>query len=406
MSITTTAVRRRSDDRAEMLSRLAATGRDVLSYTAAGERNVLINHPDHVEHVLAANRDNYSKDTSTNRYFRTEIADGILTADGDRWHRQRTLLNPSFRDRARLAEAARTAVAALVRRLDDLADTGEQFNLSAAIAEVTLSITVRALFGLGHEPFIDHCAALGSALDDASALLPGAAGEGPRDALYRQVRAALKASAVGEYGPALSALSGDPEHAGEALHQQVVTLLLAGFETTANSLTWAWILLMRNEGVYADWQASLDRRAAETTAAVFAETVRLYPSAWILGRRALGADRVGDVDIPAGAVVTISPYLLHRHPMFWSDPTAFRPQRFLPGGERPAHRYAYIPFGAGHRYCIGASYARDEAAVILHELGRRFTFRSDCVDDARPEHKFVLRAPDPLPVTVHKRTDR
>jgi len=373
-----------------------------MCYNVGGERNILLNHPDHVEHVLAANRANYSKDTAANRYFRTEIANGILTADGDRWQHQRTLLNPAFRDRARLATAAREAIAALVERLDKLADTGRELNLSAAIGEVTLSITVRALFGMSHEPFIDQCVALGGALDDANSLLPGVDGAGPRDGLYRQLRVALSASACGEYGPALAALTGDPDHSGEALYQQLATLLLAGFETTANSLTWAWILLMQHPDVYEEWQHSLGT-SAELTKAVFDETLRLYPSAWILGRRALGDDHVGGVDIPAGTTVTISPFLLQRHPKFWDDADMFRPHRFLPGGARPAHRYAYIPFGAGHRYCIGATYAHDEAAMILAELGRRFTFRSQHVADASPEHKFVLRAPDPLPVTVHHR---
>ena len=263
----------------------------------------------------------------------------------------------------------------------------------------------RQLFGLSHEPFIEHCAELGGALDDSSSLLPGAAGAAPRDALYRQLGAALSASAFDEYGPALSALATDPEHAGEALHQQMVTLLLAGFETTANSLTWAWILLMQHQEIYADWQRSIGTHDL-VTRAVFAETIRLYPSAWILGRRALGPDHVGGVDIPAGAAITISPFLLHRHPAFWVEPDAFRPQRFLPGGSLPSHRYAYIPFGAGHRYCIGATYAGDEAAMILSELGRRFTFTSEHVDDVSPEHKFVLRAPDPLRVTVHRRKTR
>jgi cytochrome P450 len=402
VSTISSLVGQRSTARARMLSRLAISGRDVICYNVGGERNILLNHPDHVEHVLAANRANYSKDTAANRYFRTEIADGILTADGDRWRRQRTLLNPAFRDRARLATAAREAIAALVERLDKLADTGCELNLSAAIGEVTLSITVRALFGMSHEPFIDQCIALGGALDDANSLLPGMDGAGPRDGLYRQLRAALSASARGEYGPALAALTGDPDHSGEALYQQLVTLLLAGFETTANSLTWAWILLMQHPDVYEEWQHSLGTPAA-LTKAVFDETLRLYPSAWILGRRALGDDHVGGVDIPAGAAVTISPFLLHRHPKFWDDADTFRPHRFLPGGARPAHRYAYIPFGAGHRYCIGATYAHDEAAMILDELGRRFTFRSQHVTEARPVHKFVLRAPDPLPVTVHHR---
>jgi enediyne biosynthesis protein E7 len=386
-----------------MLSRLAGSGRDVMCYNVGGERNILLNHPDHVEHVLATNRANYSKDTAANRYFRTKIADGILTADGDRWRRQRTLLNPAFRDRARLATAAREAIAALIERLDKLAGTGRELNLSAAIGEVTLSITVRALFGMSHEPFIDQCIALGGALDDANSLLPGVDGAGPRDGLYRQLRAALSASARGEYGPALDALTGDPDHCGEALYQQLATLLLAGFETTANSLTWAWILLMQHPDVYEEWQHSLGT-PSELTKAVFDETLRLYPSAWILGRRALGDDRIGGVDIPAGTAVTISPFLLQRHPKFWDDADTFRPHRFLPGGARPAHRYAYIPFGAGHRYCIGAAYANDEAAMILAELGRRFTFRSQHVADASPEHKFVLRAPDPLPVTVLRNT--
>jgi cytochrome P450 len=391
-----------------MLLRLANSGRDVVSYKIGGERNVLLNHPDHAQHVLGSNRDNYSKDTGANRYFRTEVADGILTADGERWRRQRTLLTPAFRDRQRLVATAHEAIATLVARFDSAAETGREVNLSAAIAEVTLSITTRALFGMDHQHFIEHCAALGKVLDDGSSLLPGAAaGVGPRDALYRQIRHAVSASATEDHGPALSALISDPAHAGEALHQQMVTLLLAGYETTANSLTWAWILLMQHPDIYAEWQHTLDTdpsRAPELTKALFDETLRLYPSAWLLGRRALADDHVGGIAIPAGSAVTISPFLLHRHPQFWDAPEAFRPQRFLTGGERPTHRYAYIPFGAGHRYCIGSSYAHDEAAMILTALGRRYTFRSAHTADAQPEHKFVLRAPDPFPVTVCRRS--
>jgi cytochrome P450 len=390
-----------------MLLRLASSGRDVVSYTIGGERNVLLNHPDHAQHVLGSNRTNYSKDTSANRHFRTEVADGILTADGERWRRHRTLLTPAFRDRPRLMAAARQSITDLIAAFDAVADTGREVNLSAAIAEVTLAITTRALFGMDHKLLIEHCTALGSVLDEASSLLPGAAGAGPRDALYRELRHAVSASGAGNAGPALSALKSDPEHAGEALYQQLVTLLLAGYETTANSLTWAWILLMQHPGIYAKWQQALDSddsNAPELTKALFDETLRLYPSAWVIGRRALGDDHVAGVAIPAGAAVTISPFLLHRHPGFWDDPETFRPDRFLLGGARPTHRYAYIPFGAGHRYCIGSSYAHDEAAMILTALGRRYTFTSAHSADARPEHKFVLRAPDPFPVTVYRRS--
>jgi cytochrome P450 len=378
-----------------------------VAYTIGGERNVLLNHPDHAQHVLGSNRANYSKDTSANRHFRTAVADGILTADGQRWRRHRRLLTPAFRDRPRLMAAARQSITDLIGAFDAVADTGREVNLSAAIAEVTLAITTRALFGIDHKPLIEHCTALGGVLDEASSLLPGAAGAGPRDALYRQLRRAVSVPGAGHGGPALAALKSDPEHSGDALHQQLVTLLLAGYETTANSLTWAWILLMQHPSIYAQWQRALAAdppNASELTKALFDETLRLYPSAWVIGRRALRDDRVAGVAVPAGAAVTISPFLLHRHPGFWDDPATFRPDRFLPGGARPTHRYAYIPFGAGHRYCIGSSYAHDEAALILTTLGRRYTFESAHTAEARPEHKFVLRAPDPFPVTVHRRS--
>lgn len=397
---------RSAGNRAQLLLRLASSGRDVVSYTVGGERNVLLNHPDYAQHVLGSGRANYSKDTVANRYFRNEVADGILTADGERWRRQRDLLTPVFRDRQRLVATARDSVAALITVFDSVADTGRELNLSEAIAGVTLSITTRALFGMDHELFLENCSALGRVLDDASSLLPGAAGAGPRDALYERVRHAVSHMAVENRGPALSALTSDPEHVGEALYQQMVTLLLAGYETTANSLTWSWILLMQHPEIYAEWQHALDNdpiRAAELTKALFDETLRLYPSAWLLGRRALADDRVGGVAIPAGSAVTISPFLLHRHPRFWDEPEAFRPQRFLAGGARPTHRYAYIPFGAGQRYCIGSFYAHDEAAMILNALGRRYTFHSPLSAEAQPEHKFVLRAPDPFPVTVCRR---
>ena len=398
---------RRTVNRAQMLLRLASSGRDVVAYTIGGERNVLLNHPDHAQHVLGSNRTNYNKDTGANRRFRTEVADGILTADGERWRRHRSLLTPAFRDRQRLLAAARESINDLIAAFDVVADTGHEINLSAAIAEVTLAITTCALFGMDHKPLINHCTALGSVLDDASSLLPGAAGAGPRDALYRELRRAVCTSATGHYGPALSALRSDPEHAGEALYQQLVTLLLAGYETTANSLTWALILLMQHPDVYEEWQQALDSdasNASELTKALFDETLRLYPSAWVIGRRSLSEDRIAGFAIPTGAAITISPFLLHRHPGFWDDPETFRPNRFLPGGARPTHRYAYIPFGAGHRYCIGSSYAHDEAAMILTALGRRYTFASAHTAEARPEHKFVLRAPDPFPVTVYRRS--
>ena len=161
-------------------------------------------------------------------------------------------------------------------------------------------------------------------------------------------------------------------------------------------------LLMQHPEVYVRLADSPDlaRGVAE-------ETLRLYPTAWILSRVAAVDDQVGGVDIAAGTNVVISPFLLHRHPGWWDRPDRFEPGRFgLEQRKRPRlpHRYAYIPFGAGPRFCIGSTYALEEARLILSRLARQFTFAPVAdIDDVCPEFKFVLRSPDPLLVTVHNR---
>ena len=180
-----------------MLLRLASSGRDVMSYRIGSERNVLLNHPDHAQHVLGSNRDNYSKNTGANRYFKAEVADGILTADGERWRRQRTLLTPAFRDRQRLvATAARSHCHAgrEVRLARRHRPRGESVRCDRR--GDPLDYHPRPVRN-GPQLFIEHCTALGRVLDDTNSLLPGAdAGVGPRDALYRQIRNAVSASAT------------------------------------------------------------------------------------------------------------------------------------------------------------------------------------------------------------------
>ncbi|MFX0576074.1 cytochrome P450 [Nocardia nepalensis] len=394
-------------DRAWRLLRLASSGRDAVSFTAGGERNVLLNHPDYAKHVLGTNRDNYTKDTGPNRFFKTRVADGILTADGERWRHQRTVVNPAFKETPRVLDAAHECLAAAIERMDHAAETGAPVNLTAEMGQVTLGITTRALFGLDHAQFMAHCTDIGALLDASASLLPTecpAVQHDPREALFDAVRRAVARIDDDSRGPALEAVLADPGHPGDAVAHQIVTLLLAGYETTANSLTWAWILLGRNVSTYREWQRELDAGDEKKfTKAIFDETLRLYPSAWVIGRRAIAADRVGELTIPAGASITISPFLLHRHPGFWADADRFDPGRFRPGGHRPGHRYAYIPFGGGPRFCIGSGYALAEAHLILSTLGRRYTFAATDDGEPKPTHKFVLRAPDPYSVLVQRR---
>ncbi|OBB94637.1 hypothetical protein A5782_08975 [Mycobacterium sp. 852002-40037_SCH5390672] len=381
---------------------------DSLTIKLGGEKTVLLNSPRLVRHVLTSNAKNYTKNTVANEYFRQNIADGILTAEGARWAEDRALLSPIFRNTAPLDGQIRACVEATSARLASCATSGAPVNLTAAMSELTLAIATQIMFRARHEPFVDLCREIGQLLDETTSVLPQ-----NRDRVKSARRSMLDTvqSAIGEscdpLGPVLQVLRDDIRHQhADVLNNQLLTLLLAGFETTANSLSWTWILLSQHRMLYAKLQQSLDLQGEQSALlrAVLEESFRLYPSAWVIGRRAVNDDHVDGVDITAGSAVLISPFLIQRHPRWWPNPDEFRPERFLPGGQRPTNHYAHIPFGAGPRYCLGAAYALQEAVIIIATLAQRFTFwpiRSP--DDIEPELKFVLRAPDPFPVTVLRR---
>lgn len=391
------------------LVRLAKTGRDVIAFKMNDEPHFLVNSPDGAKHVLNQ-KDGYSKDTLANRFIKTEVADGILTAEGHHWATQRRMLNPPLRDVAQVRAVTGRCVEILIDIFDRIADTGEQINISAAMSDLTLAVTTRLLFGFDHRPFYQQCENITDRLVNANFASPAPDGtmRPYREALADTIRRLRREPAHHDYpGLVWHALERSGDASGQSAIDQVTTLLLAGYETTANSLSWTWIELSRHPDEYLRWQRALDADPdSPDTDAVFKEALRLYPPAWMIGRRALRDDRIGDVTVPAQAVVAISPYLLHRHPHYWEQPDEFRPARFRKVSNGTSHNYAYLPFGAGPRFCIGSLMAQHEARIILATIGRQFQL--DAVDPANaiPDHQFVLRAPAEYLVTVRRRTDR
>jgi cytochrome P450 len=406
-----------------VLRKLARSGRDLITFQTDSYPEILINDPDHARHVLALRKDNYTKETPPNEQFRRHLADGILTSEGERWRRERAVLQPAFRQSERVRATARELTERLCDRLAGAARTGEPVDLSRTMSDLTIAITGHALFDLDLGAAAEL---IGTATNEVFDSAPGmlAAPDRPRvrqsrDEVLRMIDSGIQDRTASSSSSSscpfsgkggedlLSVLIQDEDHSGDALLQQVLTVLLAGYETTANALTWVWILTARHPEARRDWEAALagsDGAGERHTLAVFRETLRLYPPAWVIGRRAIEDDQIGKHRIPAGAVITISPFALHRHPKYWSRPDEFDPSRFLPGGERPRNRYAYIPFGAGPRYCIGAPYADAEAAEILPPIARRFRFELITEVPEQPESRFVLRAPAPLWVRVEERT--
>jgi cytochrome P450 len=210
---------------------------------------------------------------------------------------------------------------------------------------------------------------------------------------------------------------------GEALTDaeigdEVTTFMLAGHETSANALTWALALLSAYPAARRRLEEELDAVLGERdpdaadvdrlpwARAVVAEALRLYPPAWTIERDAVADDDVAGVPVPAGSLVAISPYLVHRHPGFWPDPAGFDPRRFLPGGSGDAstrHRYAFIPFGGGKRACVGASFAELETVLVLATIARRFRLELTARGVPAPVAQVTLRPGRHLPMRLLRR---
>jgi cytochrome P450 len=294
------------------------------------------------------------------------------------------------------------------------AEEREPVLLASEIAALTLSITTQALFGVDLGEQVNQ---VGRAVDMGGSLLERPSH--PRfkaglqiveETVQRIIASSRQSAAAGEQdGNLLNALMQAREADtglgmdDASLRDQVITLLLAGYETTASALTWTFYLLSQhpevadrlrqaaNSALDGRTPAYADLPALEYAGRVFEESMRLYPPAWVLGRVALADDQLGEYFVPAGTVIAISPYAIHRHPGFWEDPERFDPERFTP--EHLARRpyFAYIPFGAGPRYCIGKTLAMLEGQLILPMVIRRFDLRLLPDHEIKPEALFVLR---------------
>jgi enediyne biosynthesis protein E7 len=207
----------------------------------------------------------------------------------------------------------------------------------------------------------------------------------------------------------------DQPMADKELIDEVLTLIVAGHETTAAALTWTWYLVGTHsqaaEGLQAEADAAnprgnLSLDAAESlsfTHQVLQESLRLYPPGWLLSRRSIEADELGGFHIAPRTDVLISPYMLHRHPQYWSEPEEFRPERFAGADAEERHRFAYIPFAVGPRHCIGENIAMFEMLVHMRTMTRRFRLTRATDEPIEFEAQINLRPRSNLMMTVHPR---
>jgi cytochrome P450 len=396
---------------------------DIVCYRPAPDTAYLINHPDMIRHVLVDNQRNYSKDTYSNQAFKKSIGEGLINLEGNAWLHQRRLMQPAFHHH-RLEALDGMIVQATREMLEHWQhcyQLGEPVDLSREMAALTMTITSRALFGVD----------LGDEVREIGEIINGVADLLEKPNHPRLVQAAAEFAAVVDRiiaqrrrdfrdgGDLLSSLmTARDEESGVVLDDQhirndVMGLLLAGYETTANALTWTGYLLSQHAWAVQNLReevrqtlrgrlpAAADLASLPYMRQVLDESLRLFPPAWIIGRRALADDEMGGYHIPAGTVIAICIYTLHRHPAFWEQPERFDPERFTPERISRRERYAYIPFSIGPRQCIGNGFALLEASLILACIAQRFELRLIPGIEVKPQALFVLRPNRDLLMSLH-----
>ena len=422
-------------DRLGVMSWAATTYGDAVRLPLGPKTLHLFNHPAHAKHVLADNADNYSKGIGMT-HARRALGDGLLTSDGELWRAQRKVVHPVFQAKriAGQLDAVSAEAEKLVARLRgrigggvaDMRDEMTGFTLGVlgrtlldtdlgrfdTIGESFEAVQNQAIFEMMSLSAVPSWVPLPrqmrfrAAKKDIQRIVDALAADrrGRTDGDGSDIISRLIASVRDEP---------DPRIARVRMRDQLVTLLLAGHETTASTLSWAFYLLDRHPEVWEQLHDEAVRVFAAgplTTEAlhgltyttrVLEEVMRLYPPVWLLPRIARADDEIDGYRIPAGADVLISPYLLHRHPAFWTSPETFDPERFDPAMAKGRDRYAYIPFGAGPRFCVGNNLALLEATVVLVTVARELRLRKTPDHEVVGEPMLTLRIRGGLPMTVH-----
>jgi cytochrome P450 len=372
-----------------------------------GQDLVMLAHPDAVEQVLRSRQENYRKG-SVYDGARLLLGNGLVTSEGDYWRRQRSLANPAFRP-ARLEHYLETMGACTREVITSWTpQAGPRIDAQAEMTGLTLAIAGRTLFGLdlseqserASRGFDTALAAIGRR-GPANLQVPLWVPTPGNLRFHRALRELdtivydiIRRFHAGQAENADQTLLGaymdarDPD-SGEGmsdrqLRDEVVTLYLAGHETTASLLTWALYWLARRPDIAERVTAEIDRhivndnpcsddlKALEYTARFVHEVLRLYPPAWTIARNAVSEDVILGYRIPAGAIVMLSPYLAHRWEEIWPDPLRFDPDRFTPEAIKGRHPFAYFPFSLGPRICIGMQFSLLEAPLVVSLILRRF----------------------------------
>ncbi len=398
----------------------------------------VVSHPDYVHRVLVGNSANYVKG-SVMDVFRIALGNGLVTSEGDFWKRQRRLLQPAFHATQieKMAAHIDASVARAVRRWEAAADSSRTVNMLPECIRLNIEIVLGALFGTSVDA--DRTERLRELTDQVflgmtkklwTFFLPGWLPV-PGAAAYRRAITALDAEVYGLIEERRSGgveredllgilLAAEDAETGERMsdrqiRDEIFTLFMSGYETTATGITWATYLLSSHPEVVAKMVDELDEVTGGDRLRygdlpklgygkmVIDEAFRLYPAFPIYFRNAVQSDRLGPYQLPAQAKIVISPHTTHRAPEYWDDPEAFDPGRFSAERFDARARRAYFPFGKGSRICIGERLSMTMTQTVLSALVRRFEFSLVPGADVVGRYAITNQPKDGLSLVLRRR---
>jgi len=378
----------------------------------------VLSHPDYAKHILVNNQRNYVKGVGIDR-VKILLGNGIMVSEGDYWKRQRRMIQPSFHRQviAGLTDLMKEENHSKVKRWKELMEKSELMNITEETSDITLQIVLKSIFGNDLEKTIrtEGVNPFNLVKDETNRDLQFARrfrGLGKVIKKYKNEREEEKRI---EHDFLSMLMETTDKETGEKMTEkelvdEVMTLIVAGHETTASVLNWAWYFLGTNKEVDEKLFQEVKKLGGEVpsfeqlselpyTKMVIQESMRLYPPGWLLTRRALADDKIGDFDVPAKSDVFVSPYMIQRSPDIWEDPEAFIPERF----EKEIPRYNYFPFAAGPRQCIGDFFALVEMQMHIAYMIQHF--RVEYVEKAPLEIEPLvnLRTKNDLFLRLHPR---
>jgi enediyne biosynthesis protein E7 len=414
-----------TDDSLERMVELFARHGDIYRVFVPARKSYtyVVHHPDDVKRVLVSNHRNYTKGVGLDR-VKILLGKGLMTSEGDLWKRQRYMMQPFFHRRV-ITEFAQTLDGAndrFIARWEALATRGEPVNLTDEMSELTLDIVLRSIFGrdldrmsqqVGGNPFEVVTREQGRNLQFAFKFRS-------LTKVVAELLAKRRAEQAEHFDYIAMLMSARDKETGapmsdRELIDEVMTLVVAGHETTASGLNWTWYLLSQHPEVEARLHAEIDAAPDMTTPSlgqmetlpytqqVVNEALRLYPPGWLLSRRTIEADVLGGYEIAPGTNVLLPLYLLHRDGRFWKDPEVFWPERFAPEHEAERPRFAYMPFAAGPRHCIGETFALYEMLMHLYKVARRYRLIHVPDKPLELEAQINLRTRYPLHMRLERR---